>query len=70
MLLKQEADEDDLVERMKNFEEADSVAGKTDDIKAEPKPQIKQEERPGKESNYEIQKGKEWLEDERQRTSR
>ena len=37
------------------------MAGKADDIKAEPKPQVKQEEPPGKESKSEIQKVKEWL---------
>ena len=50
LLLKQEADEDDIGERMKDFEENTSVAGKAHNIMMELKPRIKDEDSPDKET--------------------
>ena len=62
LLLKQEADEDDIAERMKDFEKNTSVAGKADNIMTEQRPQIKDEDRsPGKETKFRVIKVKEWL---------
>ena len=41
LLLKEEAEEDDIAERMKDFEESMSVAEKADNIMMELRPQIK-----------------------------
>ena len=61
LLLKQEADEDDIAERMKDFEENTSVAGKADNIMMELKPRIKDEDSPDKETKFRVNKVKEWL---------
>ena len=61
LLLKHEADEDDIAERMKEFEENTSVAGKADNIMMELKPRIKDEDSPDKETKFRVNKVKEWL---------
>ena len=61
LLLKQEADEDDIVERMKDFEENTSVAGKADNIMMELRPRIKDEHSPDKETKFRVNKVKDWL---------
>ena len=61
MLLKHEADEDDIAERMKDFEGNTSVAGKADNIMMEVKPRIKDEDSPDKETKFRVNKVKEWL---------
>ena len=54
LFLKQEADEDDIDERMKDFEENSSVAGKTDNIMMELKPRINDEDFPAKETKFRV----------------
>ena len=61
LLLKQEADEDDIAERMKDFKEDTSVAGKADNIMTELRPQIKEEDPPGGDTKFRVHKVKEWL---------
>ena len=61
LLLKQEADEDDIAERMKDFEENTSVAGKADNIMMELKPRIKDKDSPDKETKFRVNKVKDWL---------
>ena len=61
MLLQQEADEDDIAERMKDFEGNASVAGKADNIMMVLKPRIKYEDSPDKEAKLRVNKVKEWL---------
>ena len=54
----------DIAERMKDFEENTSVAGKADNIMMDLKtlrPQIKDEDSPGKETKFRVNKVKEWL---------
>ena len=52
LLLKQEADEDDVAEQMQDFEENTSVAEKADNIMTELRPQIKDEASPGKDTKF------------------
>ena len=59
MLLKQEADENDIAERMKDFEENTSVAGKADNIMKELRSRIKDEDSPGKDTKFRVNKVKE-----------
>ena len=61
LLLKQEAHEDNIAKRMKDFEENTSVAGKADNIMMELKPRIKDEDSPDKETKFRVNKVKEWL---------
>ena len=61
LLLKQEGDEDDIAERMKDIEENTSVAGKEGNIMMELKPGIKDENSPDKETKLRVNKVKEWL---------
>ena len=61
LLLKQEADEDDIAERMKDFEEDTSVAGKADNSMLELRPKIKKEDPPGKDTKFRVNRVKEWL---------
>lgn len=48
LLLKQEADADDIAERMKDFEEGTLLARKADNTMTKPTPQIKEEEKKNK----------------------
>ena len=71
LLLKQEANENDIAERMKDFEGNTSVAGKADNIMRELRAQIKDEDLNGKDTKFRVNKVTEWLENEtRERTRR
>ena len=54
LLLKQDTNEDDIAERMKDFDEVTSVAGKADNAMAELIPQIQEEDSPGKDSRFRV----------------
>lgn len=61
LLLKQEADGDCIAERMKDFEENTLVTGKADNIVTELRPQINEEDSPGKDTKFRVNQVKEWL---------
>ena len=56
LLLKQEANENDIAERMKDFEGNTSVAGKADNIMRELRAQIKDEDLNGKDTKFRVNK--------------
>jgi len=64
LLLKEEIDKDDIVKRLKDFEDDASVAERSDKIKiVKPMTQTKKEDPSKKDTKFTTQKVKEWLAD-------